>query len=674
MVRVSLVQGGELSSAGAKHQLRVDVEERVDVLELRQNPPYHDSQDLAYQAPSFYPFNPHGLVMETIPKTCNLFLMPHLCREWSEGKAFEFDPHNRDAAASVLHNCLWREQQWTKSQDHAVDGQGDRNQRRGDEFYPATYTSKKRACYVVDVGANVGMFTALAASMGAYVASFEPQGQLTAALQNTVAANVGWRDRVKVFSGFATFDRTKRNLVKKVLKTKYRRSGPVEVGLEGVATATTATSASTSTGRQGKPDEVVGEDRESVVYEYAYATGEQYRLGDGNNFGLFRCKAENVTFTLLQDAVPDAFDTMLGSNENVAAVEENGTRTIVTENQSRTRSATEVVDITLLKIDTDSIDGELLRGFLDHQSSGLWNVHNWIFEGTGVTASLLYSFLEQKYTIYMLNMHIGFRFFNSSGWDIVSDYRPLPPSSGVSSWGREVFSQRLIRYAIQVKSLEELETDCRASSAESAVGLGILDEKAGSSLKGCVLSLLEAASWPRREVTALAHFFVTDEQFEETPVLRWVHTGPWWPTEEPGSADSKNRYAYPHPKLWDKAVYERVEGAAIWEQSVRKLSEKTVTEVKQEHVEWKENGVRDKTEIKKNVETKERQEKEWSRVLSPHLGNASWHYRPKRNSGFLLGDGLQVATPVRVNGTFAEHYRGLHRRRRRWNWKERHAT
>eukprot|EP00392_Amoebophrya_sp_AT5.2_P011742 g11827.t1 len=506
--------------------------------------------------------------METVPGTCNVFLSPHLCREWSEGKAFEFDPHNREAMASVLHDCYYR-------LFESVSGGG------GEHHGP---------CLVVDVGANIGMFTGLAASLGAYVLAFEPQSDLTNALKKSVLVNKGWRKRVKVFPGFATFDGGKRNVVKKVLRTKYESSGEMEVAAGGDDTSEVKDPAAAVLGER--------------IYQKQFSTGEQYRLGDGDNLGLFRARAENVTFRLLQDEIPQGFQSL--DVEDAAG-----------------GSVGKRLNIDLVKIDTDSVDGELLRGFLHYQKNALWRVRNWIFEGTGVTPDILYDFLQENYTIYRLNMHSGFRFFNSTGHDVISNFKPLVPESGLHVWAEEVYGQRLLRNALRVKSLGRLEAEASeellSSPPEQDFGTS---SGQTASLKRIVLQKLQGASWPRRDITALTHFFVTSEEFEEPPVLRWVHTGPWWPTELPGQQNSRNRYAYPHPALWDHAVHERADACGAISAGI----------------------------VKGQVARQK----------------GCYHYsRLKRDSGFLVGDGLVVGTPVRVNGTMREHYRGMLRRRKR---------
>ncbi|CAD7929625.1 unnamed protein product [Amoebophrya sp. A120] len=641
-----------------------------------------DLRDLSYPAPKFFPFHPHRLVMETVPGTCNLFLHRHLCEEWSAGKAFEFDPHNREAMASVLHDCFYRLYESSRAEAEAA-GAGGSTVTRSTSLAPTP-------CRVVDVGSNVGMATGLAASLGAQVLAFEPQSDLTTALEKTVVVNPGWQDRVRVFSGFATFDREKKGVVKKVLKTRHEtKATTLRQGNTDPSTASSSRSAGTRSGSKSDPIP-------------QFSTGQQYRLGDGDNFGLFRARAENVTFRVLQEDIPWGFASLSAKHKNKPTFVPNQTsdqaklseatpQTVdpqepppgrdvedeVVPKENSTTKKPPVLALDLVKIDTDTVDGELLRGFLAYQKRALWRVKNWLFEGTGVTPEILYDFLQAQdlpkdqppaatgdhqvhdgqtstrigttagrsvqprrayYTIYRLNMHNGFRFFNASGHDVLSEFRPLPPSSEVDQWGREVFSQRLIKNAIRVKDLAELEASCaerehggadqrqqagtKQNLQDQQQTMGREDEEARSGaagrtiVKACVLELLAGASWPRRDIAALTHFFVTTEEFEEAPVMRWVHTGPWWPTEEPGSARSRNRYAYPHPKLWEPAAYEKV---------------------------YKQ---------RKND------------PASPEVDFYS-HSRPKRDAGFLLGDQLVVATPVRVNGTMREHYRGALRRRTR---------
>ena len=125
--------------------------------------------NLSYPLPNWFPFPAgHRMVMETVPGTCDLLWdggTPAPCAAFGARRSYEPDPHVREAIASVLHGCAH--------------------------------------CACIDVGANIGVMTALMASLGSSVVSVEPQLDLAEALKKTVALN-GWDNRVRVLAGFAT--------------------------------------------------------------------------------------------------------------------------------------------------------------------------------------------------------------------------------------------------------------------------------------------------------------------------------------------------------------------------------------------------------------------------------------------------------------------------------------
>lgn len=57
----------------------------------------------------------------------------------------------------------------------------------------------------MDIGSNIGYMSTFMASLGSHVVSIEPQFDLVEAFKKTVIVN-GWRHRVRVAPGFATFD------------------------------------------------------------------------------------------------------------------------------------------------------------------------------------------------------------------------------------------------------------------------------------------------------------------------------------------------------------------------------------------------------------------------------------------------------------------------------------
>jgi hypothetical protein len=134
------------------------------------------ARQLSYTAFPFFPFPSHRVVLETRAGECNLFSKdPTACAAWSAGLHNEPDPHNREAMASVLTHCL----------------------------------DPARGCICIDVGANIGMLTALMASIGCRVTAVEVQPDLVRATRKTAAVN-GWTDRVTVNQGFASVQKVEK--------------------------------------------------------------------------------------------------------------------------------------------------------------------------------------------------------------------------------------------------------------------------------------------------------------------------------------------------------------------------------------------------------------------------------------------------------------------------------
>ncbi|CAD7964289.1 unnamed protein product, partial [Amoebophrya sp. A25] len=50
---------------------------------------------LSYECPKLFPFPPCRLVMETVPKSCNLYYHANRCSSWTSGGEFDLDPHVR---------------------------------------------------------------------------------------------------------------------------------------------------------------------------------------------------------------------------------------------------------------------------------------------------------------------------------------------------------------------------------------------------------------------------------------------------------------------------------------------------------------------------------------------------------------------------------------------------
>ena len=110
--------------------------------------PYYD---LSYALPAWFPYAyGYRLVMETIPGTCDLLWNGGTsapCAAFGNSRAYEPDPHVREAIASVLHHCS------------NVD------------------------CISLDLGANIGSLTAYMAATGSRVLAMEPQLDLAQAIE-----------------------------------------------------------------------------------------------------------------------------------------------------------------------------------------------------------------------------------------------------------------------------------------------------------------------------------------------------------------------------------------------------------------------------------------------------------------------------------------------------------
>jgi FkbM family methyltransferase len=127
---------------------------------------------LAYPLPAYFPFPALPMVMESLPRACDLCWDgersggggPSPCERISEREEYEPDAHVREALASVLAECR-----------HAPP----------------------EGCRVLDAGGNMGFFTLYALAMGASVVYVEPQVDLVAAMRASVALNCA-EDRVQV--------------------------------------------------------------------------------------------------------------------------------------------------------------------------------------------------------------------------------------------------------------------------------------------------------------------------------------------------------------------------------------------------------------------------------------------------------------------------------------------
>ncbi|KAJ3167391.1 hypothetical protein HDU88_002313 [Geranomyces variabilis] len=82
-------------------------------------------------------------------------------------------------------------------------------------------------------------------------------------------------------------------------------------------------------------------------------------------------------------------------------------------------------DVTLLKIDTDSVDGEMLDAALRGIESKEVIIESIVCEFTGGTADHLRRFHEAGYEIYKLNVHDDRRHFDEHGEDVISHFKDI---------------------------------------------------------------------------------------------------------------------------------------------------------------------------------------------------------------------------------------------------------
>ena len=267
--------------------------------------PYYD---LSYALPAWFPYaQGYRLVMETIPGTCNLLWNGGTsapCAAFGNSRAYEPDPHVREAIASVLHHCSHMD------------------------------------CISLDLGANIGSLTAYMAATGSRVLAVEPQLDLAQAIEKTIALN-GWDGRVRVFAGLAS-----------------------------MAPSNTRTA----------------------------HMGQAWRMCGYPEPGASVCEGAKVT----------EWEAPFFS---------------VREELLRLKH------VDLVKVDTDTVDGELLQGIIDEVRSGAVSVTSVICEFTGGTGKMLWDFQQLGYKVYRLNVHLGARLFDSTGRDTLHPFveLDLPP-------------------------------------------------------------------------------------------------------------------------------------------------------------------------------------------------------------------------------------------------------
>jgi FkbM family methyltransferase len=263
--------------------------------------------------------------MEAVPKSCNIFWdgtgTRNPCLEYSEGRSYEPDPHNREAIATVLHHC---------------------------------HTNSGTSCLSLDIGANIGMMSVMMALMGSRVIAVEPQLELSQAFAKTIAVN-NWKGLVHIEAGFATM-------------------GPAG---------------------------------ESMLCDGGY------RFGNPNR--------PHITWNAPKISIPDIVSSLPAKyNTN---------------------------HFDLVKIDTDSVDGEMLDGLIALIKSKKCSVKSIITEFSGGTTQMLVDFQALGYHIYRLNVHMLQRFFDSRGVDIINHFQPINIPDGYE----ERYFLSYMKYALKMK-------------------------------------------------------------------------------------------------------------------------------------------------------------------------------------------------------------------------------
>jgi FkbM family methyltransferase len=136
-----------------------------------------EDRNLSYPLPAFFPLPALPLVMETMPRACDLCWTrlgehPNPCELLSSKKTWAPDPHVREALVSALLPCAL-----------APDSAG---------------------CNFLDAGANMGVFSLWAWGLGARVVAVEPQPDLAAALRRSVRLNCAGGGGIEVVEGGLT--------------------------------------------------------------------------------------------------------------------------------------------------------------------------------------------------------------------------------------------------------------------------------------------------------------------------------------------------------------------------------------------------------------------------------------------------------------------------------------
>lgn len=408
--------------------------------------------DLAYESPRVFPFPPFRLVLERLAGECDLFKNRSLCSKWSAGELWEFDPHNREAIASVF----------------GVDCFAARSA-------PSQFAS---GCVVIDIGQNVGLFSAYAASLGADVFGLEPQWDLWAAFNRSIEVNEQWR-----------------------------RQGQVVRSTPGLALWSASSTTKTKTVRVGCNTRIGGCPSAITHWDAPFVSLDRWLEPI-----LAQESAYNKTLTLIK-VDTDAADFALLA----------GFLLRISESEFRVNNflfecagfPKELVPLSGSRAASEGEEGKPAA------VSGLPNGGR---AGAPRSALELFrAFHRLGYSLYRLNVHIGLRAFSESGWDVVNDFA-LPksmliqidegagaskvtrgPRVGVATFPHntyeEFFSLRLMRNVWRVKN---------------SFLAGVEDSET-----------LKSLAWPWPEFSGHVQFLATRENFVEKVV--WepsYHGGP----------------------------------------------------------------------------------------------------------------------------------------------------
>ena len=123
-------------------------------------PGIEQDRALAYPLPAYFPLPALPLVMETMPRACDLCWTrlgdhPNPCERMSNKTTWAPDPHVREALLSALLPCAMAPEE----------------------------------CNFLDAGSNMGVFSLWAWGLGARVVAVEPQPDLAAAFRRTMRLN-----------------------------------------------------------------------------------------------------------------------------------------------------------------------------------------------------------------------------------------------------------------------------------------------------------------------------------------------------------------------------------------------------------------------------------------------------------------------------------------------------